>query len=51
MQMCPDCGRVYDESEYTRCPYCNKVAFRPKLINTIAYWNSGKTVRKCIKKK
>ncbi len=22
MQMCPDCNRVYDESEYTRCPYC-----------------------------
>lgn len=22
MQMCPFCGKVYDESEYTRCPYC-----------------------------
>ena len=22
MQQCPDCGRVYDESEYTHCPYC-----------------------------
>ena len=22
MQMCPECGRVYDESEYTKCPYC-----------------------------
>ena len=22
MQMCPDCGRVYDESEDGRCPYC-----------------------------
>lgn len=22
MQMCPDCDRVYDESEYCHCPYC-----------------------------
>ena len=24
MQMCPNCDRVYDESEYSRCPYCHK---------------------------
>ena len=23
MQMCPDCNKVYDESEYSRCPYCS----------------------------
>ena len=23
MQMCPICGKVYDESEYTGCPYCS----------------------------
>lgn len=23
MQMCPMCDRVYDESEYSRCPYCH----------------------------
>ena len=23
MQMCPDCDRVYDESDYSRCPYCS----------------------------
>ena len=23
MQMCPKCDRVYDESEYSRCPYCS----------------------------
>lgn len=51
MQMCPDCGRVYDESEYTRCPYCNKAAFLPKSLNTIVYWNGEITVRKSIKKK
>lgn len=22
MQMCPWCNKVYDESEYSRCPYC-----------------------------
>lgn len=22
MQMCPNCDRVYDESEYSRCPHC-----------------------------
>ena len=24
MQMCPNCDRVYDESEYSKCPYCHK---------------------------
>ena len=23
MQMCPDCDCVYDESEYSHCPYCS----------------------------
>ena len=23
MQMCPSCDKVYDESEYTSCPYCS----------------------------
>lgn len=23
MQMCPWCDKVYDESEYSRCPYCH----------------------------
>lgn len=23
MQMCPFCDKVYDESEYNRCPYCS----------------------------
>lgn len=25
MQMCPDCGDVYDESEYAKCPNCHPV--------------------------
>jgi len=23
MQMCPWCDKVYDESEYSKCPYCS----------------------------
>lgn len=23
MQMCPECDRYYDESEYSHCPYCS----------------------------
>lgn len=23
MQMCPFCDKVYDEYEYSRCPYCS----------------------------
>ena len=23
MQTCPNCEKVYDESEYARCPYCS----------------------------
>lgn len=23
MQMCPNCGNVYDESEYAKCPNCH----------------------------
>ncbi len=23
MTMCPNCNRVYDESEDSRCPYCS----------------------------
>lgn len=23
MQMCPNCDKVYDESEYSSCPYCS----------------------------
>ena len=25
MQMCPDCGLIYDESEYAHCPYCDGI--------------------------
>ena len=22
MQMCPECDKVYDSTEYSKCPYC-----------------------------
>ena len=25
MQMCPECDRYYDESEYSHCPYCSGI--------------------------
>ena len=24
MQQCDNCMKIYDESEYTRCPFCSK---------------------------
>ncbi len=23
MKMCPDCNKLYDEAEYSGCPYCS----------------------------
>ena len=46
MQMCPDCDSVYDESEYSRCPYCSGELKRkrtkykncPECLGTM-YWH------------
>lgn len=38
MQMCPDCNKVYDESEYTCCPYCSGI---------LGSYYSGKKVKDC----
>lgn len=27
MQMCPDCDKVYDESEFSHCPYCDGLLY------------------------
>lgn len=32
MQMCGECMRVYDESEYAKCPYCYKEEENMNLI-------------------
>ncbi len=35
MQMCPDCGKVYDESDYAKCPYCD--SYDPRPVHYIVY--------------
>ena len=29
MQMCPNCNKIYDESEYSKCPFCHDEDTRP----------------------
>ena len=51
MQMCPFCDKVYDESEYSRCPFCSgeledDVEVRyykncPECDGGTMYWESG----------
>ena len=31
MQMCPNCNKVYDESEYSKCPYCHDNNYGEKI--------------------
>lgn len=38
MQMCPYCNHVYDESDYSHCPYCSG-----ELIDD----SSGKKYKEC----
>ena len=51
MQMCPDCGEVYDESEYSHCPYCfgeldeEDEEIRPcPECNSCLYWDGDEWV-------
>ena len=37
MQMCPNCDKVYDESEYARCPYCRPDYYDRRKRTTITY--------------
>lgn len=56
MQMCPECDRVYDESEYSRCPYCSgelewvtieqKVKDCPEC-DCIMYWDEDDECWEC----
>ena len=53
MQMCPFCDKVYDESEYSKCPYCSGELKSEKHeeyykdcpnCNGIMYWNGDEWV-------
>ena len=46
MQMCPECGYVYDESEYTKCPKCYGYDYFP----TIAFCRNKNNNKLVIKK-
>ncbi len=38
MSQCPNCGHVYDESEYALCPKCTKnwkVKFKKNTLFTV----------------
>lgn len=57
MQMCPICDRVYDESEYSRCPYCSgeiELFFTEKKVKTcpncggIMYWDEYWECSNCL---
>ena len=42
MSQCPYCGKVYDESEYAHCPYCNggkkhRICLNAKKVTTIRH--------------
>lgn len=37
MQMCGDCGKIYDESEYSRCPYCHGFGYDDECDTVIVY--------------
>lgn len=43
MQMWPWCDKVYDESEYSRCPYCHPNDYREQ-INIVYDDNIGKAL-------
>ncbi len=56
MQVCPECDMVYDESEYSSCPYCSgemdddhgPVPFkRCPDCGGIMYWDDGWECSEC----
>ncbi|MDD4509375.1 MAG: hypothetical protein PHY23_00420 [Oscillospiraceae bacterium] len=32
MQMCGQCNKVYDESEYAKCPFCSKEEYTHVIV-------------------
>ncbi len=51
MQQCPFCLKVYDESDYAGCPYCNKGWGKRKNWEDDYYVNSDSKKDKKDKKR
>lgn len=45
MQMCPRCGKVYDESEYSRCPYCHPYHDSGRVQTVMLYGRDEKQTK------
>lgn len=45
MQMCPNCDKVYDATEYSKCPYCHEEDYGERYYkncpncNGVMYWD------------
>lgn len=48
MQMCPFCDKVYDESEYSHCPYCSgdvgRILRTFKIKKNVEVTDNGKII-------
>lgn len=48
MQMCPECGSYYDESEYAKCPNCHPVSGNPN--DDVIVWDNEEEKLKVVKR-
>ena len=48
MQMCPECGNYYDESEYAKCPNCHPVSGNPN--DDVIVWDNEEEKLKVVKR-
>lgn len=44
MTMCPYCDKVYDESEDSKCPYCNNEEYGGSKVNIVYDDKEGKAL-------
>lgn len=48
MQMCPECGTYYDESEYAKCPNCHPASGNP--YDDVIVWDNEEEKLKVVKR-
>ena len=48
MQMCPDCERVYDESEYGQCPYCHPYDYDDGRERTVIVYDRDESAERAL---